>query len=361
MKTVLEINLQSLEYNFNKIKSLVKPTTKTMAVVKANGYGSDMIAVAKRLEKLAVDYFSVAYASEGVKLRSAGIKTPILVLIPQAGSFDEITSFKLEPSIYSFHFLNRFIAYANDKNLSNYPIHFKINSGLNRIGFKEDEIEKAFQLMLNSNRFFVQSIYSHLSASEDRNEKEFTLQQIKSFEKSIEKILTKLSHKPILHMSNTSGIINYPKSEFDMVRCGIGLYGFSNKLSTPLKPVHKLISTISQIIEVSKGESVGYNRAYVAKEKTRVGIIPLGHADGISRSFNKGGYVIIHNKKCKIVGNVCMDVIMVNLNETVANEGDQVIIFDDKNTAENFAESVGTISYEILTNLSSRIERRIVN
>ena len=331
-----------------------------MAVVKANGYGSDMIAVAKRLEKLAVDYFSVAYASEGVELRNAGIKTPILVLIPQAGSFDEITNFDLEPSIYSFHFLNEFIKYANDKNISNYPIHFKINSGLNRIGFKEEGIEKAFELVLNSNRFFIKSIYSHLSASEDFNEKEFTLKQIKSFEKSVEKILPKLSHKPILHMSNTSGIINYPKSEFDMVRCGIGLYGFSNKLSIDLKPVHKLLSTISQIIEVSKEESVGYNRAYVAKEKTKVGVVPLGHADGISRSFNKGGYVIVNDKKCKILGNVCMDVIMVNLNGTLANEGDQVIIFDDKNTAENFAESVGTISYEILTNLSSRVERKIV-
>ena len=331
-----------------------------MAVVKANGYGSDMIAVAKRLEKLAVDYFSVAYASEGVELRNAGIKTPILVLIPQAGSFDEITNFDLEPSIYSFHFLNEFIKYANDKNISNYPIHFKINSGLNRIGFKEEGIEKAFELVSNSNRFFIKSIYSHLSASEDFNEKEFTLKQIKSFKKSVEKILPKLSHKPILHMSNTSGIINYPESEFDMVRCGIGLYGFSNKLSTPLKPVHKLLSTISQIIEVSKEESVGYNRAYVAKEKTKVGVVPLGHADGISRSFNKGGYVIVNDKKCKILGNVCMDVIMVNLNGTLANEGDQVIIFDDKNTAENFAESVGTISYEILTNLSSRVERKIV-
>ena len=331
-----------------------------MAVVKANGYGSDMIAVAKRLEKLAVNYFSVAYASEGVELRNAGIKTPILVLIPQAGSFDEITNFDLEPSIYSFHFLNEFIKYANDKNISNYPIHFKINSGLNRIGFKEEGIEKAFELVSNSNRFFIKSIYSHLSASEDFNEKEFTLKQIKSFKKSVEKILPKLSHKPILHMSNTSGIINYPESEFDMVRCGIGLYGFSNKLSTPLKPVHKLLSTISQIIEVSKEESVGYNRAYVAKEKTKVGVVPLGHADGISRSFNKGGYVIVNDKKCKILGNVCMDVIMVNLNGTLANEGDQVIIFDDKNTAENFAESVGTISYEILTNLSSRVERKIV-
>ena len=141
MKTVLEINLQSLEYNFNKIKSLVKPTTKTMAVVKANGYGSDMIAVAKKLNKLGVDYFSVAYASEGVRLRNAGIKTPILVLIPQTGSFDEITSFNLEPSIYSFHFLSKFIAYAHEKNILDYPIHFKINSGLNRIGFKESDIE----------------------------------------------------------------------------------------------------------------------------------------------------------------------------------------------------------------------------
>lgn len=361
MKTVLEINLQSLEHNFNKIKSLVKPATKTMAVVKANGYGSDMVAVAKKLEKLGVDYFSVAYASEGVKLRNAGIKTPILVLIPQTGSFDEITNFDLEPSIYSFHFLNEFIEYTHEKNISNYPIHFKINSGLNRIGFKENEVEKAFELMSNFDTFFIKSIYSHLSASEDVNEKEFTLQQIKSFEKSIEKILPQLSHKPILHMSNTSGVVNYPESEFDMVRCGIGLYGFSNKLSVNLEPVHKLLSTISQIIDVSKGESVGYNRAYMAKEEIRVGVIPLGHADGISRSFNKGGYVVVNDKKCKIIGNVCMDVIMINLNDVPAKEGDQVVIFDEKNTAEEFADSVGTISYEILTNLSSRINRKIID
>ena len=361
MKTVLEINLQSLEYNFNKIKSLVKAATKTMAVVKANGYGSDMVAVAKKLEKLGVDYFSVAYASEGVKLRNAGIKTPILVLIPQTGSFDEITNFDLEPSIYSFHFLNEFIKYTHEKNISNYPIHFKINSGLNRIGFKENEVEKAFELMSNSDACFIKSIYSHLSASEDVNEKEFTLQQIKSFEKSIEKILPQLSHKPILHMSNTSGVVNYPESEFDMVRCGIGLYGFSNKLSVNLEPVHKLLSTISQIIDVSKGESVGYNRAYMAKEEIRVGVIPLGHADGISRSFNKGGYVVVNDKKCKIIGNVCMDVIMINLNDVPAKEGDQVVIFDEKNTAEDFADSVGTISYEILTNLSSRINRKIID
>jgi alanine racemase len=361
LKTVLEINLQSLEYNFNKIKSLVKPTTKTMAVVKANGYGSDMIAVAKKLNKLGVDYFSVAYAKEGVELRNAGIKTPILVLIPQTGSFDEITNFDLEPSIYSFHFLNEFIKYTQKKNISNYPIHFKINSGLNRIGFKEEEIEKAFELVSNSNRFFIKSIYSHLSASEDLNEKEFTLKQIKSFEKSVEKIWPKLSHKPILHMSNTSGVVNYPESEFDMVRCGIGLYGFSNKLSVNLEPVHKLLSTISQIIDVSKGESVGYNRAYMAKEEIRVGVIPLGHADGISRSFNKGGYVVVNEKKCKIIGNVCMDVIMINLNDVAAKEGDQVVIFDEKNTAEEFADSVGTISYEILTNLSSRINRKIID
>ena len=169
------------------------------------------------------------------------------------------------------------------------------------------------------------------------------------------------STNPERSILNSSGVINFPSHAYDWVRCGIGLYGFSNKLSTPLKPVHKLLSTISQIIEVSKGESVGYNRAYVANEKTRVGVIPLGHADCISRSFNKGGYLIINGKKCKIVGNVCMDVIMVNLNETVAKEGDQVVVFDDKNTAEDFADSVGTISYEVLTNLSSRIERKIIS
>jgi alanine racemase len=204
------------------------------------------------------------------------------------------------------------------------------------------------------------SLYSHLAATDDLQESKFTLSQINLFKKISSNLMSKLSNKPMLHMSNTSGIFNFPECEFDMVRSGIGLYGYNNHLNNELVPVHTLKSIISQIVEAKKGDSIGYNRAFICEEKMKIGIIPLGHADGISRSFSKNAYVIVNGKKCRIIGNICMDVFMVNLNDIDVVEGDQVVIFDKENNAESFALSTGTISYEILTNLSERIERMIV-
>ena len=360
-KTVLEINLKALEYNFNQINSKTRPSTKLMAVVKANAYGSDIIRVAKKLESLNVDYFAVAYAPEGVMLREAGIKTPILVLITQVNSFSQIVDNNLEPSLYSFFFLNNFISFLKEKNIKKYPCHFKINSGLNRVGFKKEEIGKAIDLVKKCELIHIVSVYSHLAASEDISENKFTVKQIKTFTDLASKVSSQVSSRPMLHMSNTSGILNYPECEFDMVRCGIGLYGYSNFLDKSLVPVHRLRTVISQIIKVKKGETIGYNRSFKSIKPSVVGIIPLGHADGISRSFSKGGFVIINNFKAKIIGNICMDVFMVDLNGIPAKEGDEVIIFNQTHTAEDFAKEVGTISYEILTNLSPRISRKIID
>ena len=360
-KTILEIDLKALEHNFNVISSKLKPKTKFMAVVKANGYGSDSLEIAKKLVSLNVDYFAVAFASEGVALRKSGIKTPILVLLPQVESLKEIIKYELEPSLYSFYFLENFIDYVKDKDIKEIRSHFKINTGLNRVGFSESEINIALEKIKNIEKIKLVSLYSHLAASEDSNEKAFTYEQISLFRKMTSNIESVLSYRPILHMSNTSGVLNFPECEFDMVRVGIGLYGYNNHLNNELIPVHALKSIISQIIEAKKGDSIGYNRSHICKENTKVGIIPLGHADGISRSFAKKASVIIKGTKAKVIGNICMDVFMVNLNGINAKEGDEVIIFDKRNNAENFAKSVGTISYEILTNLSTRIERKIVS
>ena len=357
-KTVLEIDLKALEHNFNVISSKIK--TKIMAVVKANGYGSNSIEIAKKLESLKVDYFAVAFASEGIALRKSGIKTPILVLLPQVESFSEIIKYDLEPSVYSFYFLDNFQNYLNSNNIQKYPCHFKINTGLNRVGFNEEEAKEAIDKINDLDNIKLISLYSHLAATDDIKESKFTLSQINLFKKITSIIKSKISYNTILHMSNTSGILNYPQCEFDMVRVGIGLYGYNNYLNQDLKPVHTLKSVIAQIIEAKKGDTIGYNRAYFCEEQTRVGVIPLGHADGISRSFSKNAYVIIDNKKAKVIGNICMDVFMVNLNGIKSEEGDEVIIFNNENNAEDFAKSVGTISYEILTNLSSRIERKII-
>ena len=360
-KTILEIDLKALEHNFNVISSKLKPKTKFMAVVKANGYGSDSVEIAKKLVSLNIDYFAVAFASEGVALRKSGIKTPILVLLPQVESFEEIITYELEPSLYSFYFLDNFVNYIKDKKIKETRCHFKINTGLNRVGFNECEINDAVKKIKNVGKIKLVSLYSHLAASEDPNEKAFTYSQISLFKKMASNITSILSYKPLLHMSNTSGVLNFPECEFDMVRAGIGLYGYNNHLNNELIPVHALKSIISQIIEAKKGDSIGYNRSHICRENTKVGIIPLGHADGISRSFAKKASVIIKGAKAKVIGNICMDVFMVNLNQIDAKEGDEVIVFDKRNNAESFAKSVETISYEILTNLSTRIERKIIN
>ncbi len=359
-KTILEINLNSLEHNLKKITSKINSKTKVMAVVKANAYGSDMLRVAKKLESLNVDYFAVAYSFEGVKLRRNGITKPILVLIPQVENIKEIVSNRLEPSLYSFYFLNHFISYLNEYSIKPFPCHFKINSGLNRVGFKSGEIDLAISKIKNCEKIKLVSIYSHLAASEDENEKEFTLTQINNFSKIASEITAQIKSSPLLHMSNTSGILNYPESEFDMVRCGLGLYGYSNHFDNDLIPVHTLKTVISQIITTEKGETVGYNRSFKCPKKMKIGIVPLGHADGISRSFAEGGHVIVGSLKSKIIGNICMDVFMIDLENIEAHEGDEVIIFNESFTAEDFAKNVNTISYEILTNLSSRIVRKVI-
>ena len=359
-KTVLEIDLNALEYNFNVISCKLKPSTKLMAIVKAGGYGSASIEIAKKLESIGVDYFAVAFTSEGIDLRKAGIKTPILVLLPQVESIKNIIDYNLEASLYSFYFLENFIDYLNKKEIKKCFCHFKINTGLNRIGFSEYQINDAVEKIKSCKPIKLVGIYSHLAATDDLNETKFTNSQVNLFEIISSKIKSKISCEPILHMSNTSAIFNYPECEFDMVRSGIGLYGYNNELNKELKPVHTLKSIIAQIIEAEKGDSIGYNRAFICVEKTSVGIIPLGHADGISRSFSNSGYVFINGKKAKVIGNICMDVFMVNLNGIEVKEGDDVVIFDNKNNAEDYAKAVGTISYEILTNLSERIERKII-
>ena len=332
-----------------------------MAIVKAGGYGSDSVEIAKKLESIGVDYFAVAFTNEGIDLRKAGIKTPILVLLPQVESIKNIIDYNLEASLYSFYFLENFIDYVNKREAKKCFCHFKINTGLNRVGFSEYQINDAVEKIKICKPIKLAGIYSHLAATDDLNETKFTNSQINLFKKLSSKIKSQVSYDPILHMSNTSGIFNYPECEFDMVRSGIGLYGYNNYLNKELRPVHTLKSIISQIIEAKKGDSIGYNRAFFCEDQIRVGVIPLGHADGISRTFSKNVYVVINNKKAKVIGNICMDVLMVNLNGIKSEEGDEVIIFDEENNAEFFAKTVGTISYEILTNLSKRIERKFIS
>ena len=362
-ETVLEIDLRALKHNFGYIKSKLKNDTKILAVVKAFAYGSDANTIASCLEGLNVDYFAVAYASEGIALRDAGIKTPILVLHPQAINFKVIIERCLEPSIYSAKVLEEFISVASQEQQNNYPIHIKFNTGLNRLGFRENEVDHVVSKLKNTSAVEVKSLFSHLAASEDLDEKKFTLSQINRFQTISNAFSKAIGYQPMLHLTNTSGILNFPEAHLDMVRTGIGLYGFGNSIAENknLRPVATLKSVISQIHKVEKDETVGYNRAYKSSGNELTATIPIGHADGIGRQYgNQKGFVTINNQRAPIIGNVCMDMIMVNITGIDCNEGDEVVIYGKDPNAAQFAETANTISYEIITAISQRIKRHIL-
>jgi len=363
-ETVLQIDLNALKHNFEHLKSKLKSNTKVLAVVKAFAYGSDANEIAMHLQDLNIDYFAVAYVSEGVALRKAGITKPILVLHPIAVNFKTLITYCLEPNLYNAKVLNDFIKIASEEKQSNYPVHIKFNTGLNRLGFDENDIDFVAKTINETSVVKVASLFSHLAASEDLNERVFTLNQIARFNKITEKLIDLLGYKPMLHICNTSGILNYPEAHLDMVRTGIGLYGFGNseKESKDLVPIATLKTIISQIHHIKQGESVGYNRAFKSELPIKTATLPIGHADGISRIYGKErGFVTINGKKAPIVGNVCMDMIMVNITGIDCQEGDEVIVFGpNTTTAEHLAEAAKTISYELITAISQRVKRLII-
>ncbi|MEE9407875.1 MAG: alanine racemase [Polaribacter sp.] len=357
--TVLEIDGKALEHNLNYFKDKLKPETKILAVVKAFGYGSDAVQIAKLLEDK-VDYFAVAYTHEGIALREADIKTPILVLHPHIQNLQSIVDYRLEPNLYNFNVFNAFLKLADEAPLMNYPIHIKFNTGLNRLGFWHTDIPKIISELKETNHIKVASVFSHLAASEDLEEQDFTMNQINNFAYIAQQFYKHLEYEPMLHILNTSGVINYPKAQFNMVRVGIGLYGFGNdeKETTQLKNTHNLKSIISQIHIIQPGETVGYNRTFVAKRVTKTATIPIGHADGLSRKLgNKKGFVLINNQKASIIGNVCMDMIMVNISKIECKEGDEVVIFNNQEMIQHIADISETIVYETLTAISSRVNK----
>ncbi|MGI9546659.1 MAG: alanine racemase [Flavobacteriaceae bacterium] len=362
-ETVLEIDLNALEHNYNFFRSQLNKDTKFLAVVKAYAYGSETFPVAKKLEELGVDYFAVAYANEGAVLREAGIKTPILVLHPQPVNFKLIIDKCLEPSLYSPRILQEFLKTAKEQKQQQYPVHIKFNTGLNRLGFWENDVDYIAEQLQGRDEFKIVSIFSHLAASEDPNEESFSRNQISSFYKIASEVEAALPGNPFRHMLNTSGILNYPEAQFEMVRSGIGLYGYSNdpKTDSSLQPVVTLKSVLSQIHKIEPEETVGYNRAYTSDSSRITATLPLGHADGIGRHFgNNKGRVLVSGQEAPVIGNVCMDMLMIDITGIPCKEGDEVIIFGKGHSAEILAARANTISYELLTGISQRIKRIIV-
>ena len=359
-ETVLEINLNAISHNFNFFKSKLKANTKMMAMVKAFGYGNGGFEIAKLLEHHKVDYLGVAFADEGISLKMAGIKLPIMVLNPESTSFSAIIQHQLEPEIYSLKGLNSFLKIAEQKKLKDFPIHIKLDTGMHRLGFEANTLDDLIATLKGNQTVKVKSILSHLATSDDLQHKDFVAYQINLFEKLSSQLMSELQISPIRHILNTSGISNFPQAQYDMVRLGIGLYGVSNDPEEQkyLENVGTLKSIISQIRTIQSGESVGYGRRFMANRETSIATIPIGYADGIARSWGNGvGFVTIKNKKAPILGSVCMDMLMVDVTEIECKEGDAVVIFGESPTVTYMAEQLKTIPYEILTSISQRVKR----
>lgn len=389
-ETVLEVNLNALVHNLNYLRSRLKPDTKVMAMVKAFSYGSGSFEIANVLQYHNVDYLAVAYADEGVELRKAGITVPIIVMNPEPKSFALLTRYRLEPEIYSMRMLNEFLsalehvignqysvfsnrliqqAPSTEHRLPNtgyripFPIHLKIDTGMHRLGFENDDIRGLINTLNETKKVFVKSIFSHLVASEDKHHDTFTQQQIRIFKSLCTKILNGISNsgQPVWrHILNSAGVARFPEAQLEMVRLGIGLYGICHNAEETgkLQNVSALKTTISQIRNIPAGETVGYGRRGVARKAMTLATVAIGYADGLDRRLGNGqGKMFVNGTFVPTVGNVCMDMCMLDVTGINVSEGDQVVVFGEGNTISDIANDIGTIPYEVLTGISGRVKR----
>lgn len=362
-ETVLSVNLSALVDNVRYFRSLLKPETKLTCMVKAFAYGAGSVEVSKALQKSGmVDYLAVAVADEGVELRRAGITLPIIIMDPEVAALDLIIENNLEPNVYSFASLENIIGAAEAKGLEHFPIHVKIDSGMHRLGFYKEEMPSLIERLKATNAVRVASVFSHLAGSDEPQFDDFTLSQIRYFDACAEELIKGLSDKGLStkvfkHILNSAGIERFSAYQFDMCRLGIGLYGFSFA-GAHLRNVCTLRTTILSVKTVRAGETIGYGRHTKLGEDRTIAVIPIGYADGFDRRFsNYGGEVLVRGKRCPVVGNVCMDQAMIDVTGTDAQPGDAVEIFGDKLPLQELADKLGTITYEILTSVSRRVQR----
>ncbi len=357
-KTVLEINLNALTHNVQFFRAKLKKETKLLVMVKAFSYGTGAFEIANLLQHQKVDYLGVAFADEGIELRKAGITLPIIVMNPELSSFNMMLDYELEPEIYSFQVLEAYLSAVQRQGLTNVPVHIKIDTGMNRLGFVASEIPQLIEHLQHIHQLKVTSVFSHLAGSDEAIHDGFTQQQIERFTEACKQLQSGLGHGFIRHLLNSAGIERFADAQFDMVRLGIGMYGVSANNDASLQQVNTLKSYVSQIKMVAAGESVGYSRKGKSGNAMRIAVIPIGYADGYNRRLSNGeGTVLINGQRARIVGNICMDMCMADVTSISVNEGDEVEIFGVNITIGEVAESLGTIPYEILTSISRRVKR----
>lgn len=359
-QTVLEIDLDAMLHNYQYYRSRLKANTRMMVMVKAFSYGSGTFEVASLLQHHGADYLAVAYADEGVALREAGIRLPIMVMNVEPDALDKLLQYQLEPEVYSFRLLDELLAYMRYTDQSGLNIHINIDTGMKRLGFEPKEIALLGEKLKNKREIRVASVYSHLVASEAPEHQAFTLQQIQDFRLASARLQQYLGYKPLEHILNTAGIVNYPEAQFDMVRLGIGLYGYdsSGNHQAQLQAVGSLKTVISQIKKLQAGETVGYNRMGKTTSATTIATLPIGYADGIGRQAGNGRMQVwINGQTAPTIGNICMDMLMVDISNIHCKEGDEVVVFGSKHPITQLADALGTIPYEVLTNVSQRVKR----
>ncbi|MBK7764264.1 MAG: bifunctional UDP-N-acetylmuramoyl-tripeptide:D-alanyl-D-alanine ligase/alanine racemase [Bacteroidetes bacterium] len=360
-QTVLEINLNALVQNLKVYQGLLKKPCKVMAMVKAFSYGSGSFEVANKLSFEGIDYLAVAYTDEGIQLRKNGIQLPIMVMNADDNTFDMLIEWKLEPEIYNMRTLRKMLQAVQDADKVNYPIHIKVDTGMHRLGFEEKDIDELLAILLLQKELKVASVFSHLSGSEETELDEFTRHQAKQFNHISDQLQKGLGYEFMKHLCNSSGIVRHPELHFDMVRLGLGLYGFdsSENISHQLRNVSRMKTVISQIKHVPITETIGYNRKGILQRDTKIGTVCVGYADGIPRNMGNGkGYMLVNNQAAAIIGNVCMDMCMLDITDIEnVHEGDTVIVFGEEQPVTKLAAWAETIPYEILTGISQRVKR----
>lgn len=357
-ETTLEVNLDAIVHNFNFYRSRLNPETKMVCMVKASAYGAGSYELAKTLQEHRCDYLAVAVADEGEELRKAGITIPIMVMNPEFGSFNVLFENNLEPEVYSFRLLDAIIRETERRGITSYPIHIKVDTGMHRLGFQPGDMSAVCERLRQQSGVVARSVFSHLAGSDSSIFDDFTMEQIGKFQTAAKTLEEGLEYKVIKHILNTAGIERFPQYQMDMVRLGIGLYGVSASGLRGLRNVSTLKTTILQIQDVPKGDSIGYGRRSYVDRDSRIAIIPIGYADGLDRHFsNREGIVLINGQRCPIIGNICMDACMVDVTDIEAHEGDTVVIFGEGLEVNELSDRLHTIPYEILTSVSPRVKR----
>lgn len=359
--TILNVSLPALVHNLNYYRSFLKPTTKMVAMVKALSYGLGDAELVNELVHQNIDYLAVAYTDEGVRLRKRHIQTPIIVLGAEAHSFEVMVQNNLEPEVFNFFYLKKLEeVLRKNPQIKSFKIHLKMDTGMHRLGFDKQDLPELIYIIQHNPQLKIASVFSHLASAEDPNDDDFTRSQITLFKEMADQICNAFDYPILQHILNSAGITRFSEAQFDMVRLGIGLYGFSEvaEIQPYLHNVATLKTIITQVKRIPKGESIGYNRSFRVEHDMQVAIIPIGYADGYPRELSNGkGKVIIQGHKVPVIGKICMDMCMLDVTGLIVHEGDEVIVYGEGNTIAEVAESIGRISYELLTGISKRVPR----